>query len=97
MRSSILYLTAAFSLMLAAPGIADAGVAIPAAQATTAEAPIDGGSPLVFVAGGCGAGFHRGPHGRCRPNWGPRHPVRHVKRCVRERTRYGWRSVCRYY
>jgi hypothetical protein len=25
-------------------------------------------SLVVQVAGGCGAGFHRGPYGRCRPN-----------------------------
>ena len=26
---------------------------------------------VVLVAGGCGAGFHRGPYGGCRPNGGP--------------------------
>jgi hypothetical protein len=26
------------------------------------------GSLTIPVAGGCGAGFHRGPYGRCRPN-----------------------------
>jgi hypothetical protein len=25
------------------------------------------------AAQGCGAGFHRGPHGRCLPNRGPRY------------------------
>ena len=24
------------------------------------------------AAGGCGPGFHRGPYGGCRPNFGPR-------------------------
>lgn len=24
------------------------------------------------AAGGCGAGWHRGPYGQCRPNAGPR-------------------------
>ncbi|WP_371832801.1 GCG_CRPN prefix-to-repeats domain-containing protein [Mesorhizobium koreense] len=97
MRSSILCLTAAFSLMLAVPGVASAGVMAPVAQASTAAASVGGDLPLVLVAGGCGAGFHRGAYGRCRPNVAPRYPVRHVKRCVRRWTHYGWRTVCRYY
>jgi hypothetical protein len=27
-------------------------------------------SLVIPVAGGCGAGFHRGPNGGCRPNGG---------------------------
>ncbi|WP_454918386.1 GCG_CRPN prefix-to-repeats domain-containing protein [Xanthobacter sediminis] len=34
------------------------------AQAAAPEAPV------VPVAGGCGIGWHRGPWGGCRPNWG---------------------------
>jgi hypothetical protein len=30
----------------------------------------DAGSNVTLVAGGCGVGFHRGPHGGCRPNGG---------------------------
>jgi hypothetical protein len=34
-------------------------------------APLSGGAPdITLVAGGCGAGFHRGPNGGCRPNGG---------------------------
>ena len=33
-------------------------------------APLDSQltSDMTLVAGGCGAGFHRGPYGGCRPN-----------------------------
>jgi len=34
---------------------------------STQAAPIDR-SMIVKTAGGCGAGFHRGPRGHCRPN-----------------------------
>jgi hypothetical protein len=30
----------------------------------------DTGSSVTLVAGGCGAGFHRGPNGGCRRNGG---------------------------
>jgi hypothetical protein len=34
-------------------------------------APLSGvGSNITLVAGGCGAGFHRGPNGGCRRNGG---------------------------
>ena len=26
--------------------------------------------PMAQAAGGCGPAFHRGPYGRCRPNYG---------------------------
>ncbi len=26
--------------------------------------------PPAFAADGCGRGYHRGPRGGCRPNWG---------------------------
>ena len=28
-------------------------------------------SAITLTAGGCGAGFHRGPNGGCRPNGAP--------------------------
>ena len=31
-----------------------------------------GFSGAANAAGGCGPGFHRGPYGACRPNYGPR-------------------------
>jgi hypothetical protein len=27
--------------------------------------------PAAYAAQGCGPGFHRGPYGACRPNYGP--------------------------
>ena len=27
--------------------------------------------PAAYAAGGCGPGFHRGPYGGCRANFGP--------------------------
>jgi hypothetical protein len=55
--------------------------AFPAGPATTA-----GNGDVILVAGGCGRGFHRGPHGGCRPNMGPR--------CHWVRTPHGPRKVC---
>ncbi len=36
-------------------------------------------SAITLTAGGCGAGFHRGPNGGCRPNGGGAyaHPYGH--------------------
>jgi hypothetical protein len=35
-------------------------------------------SMITLTAGGCGAGFHRGPNGGCRPNGGAYvHPYAH--------------------
>ena len=35
-------------------------------------------SAFTLTAGGCGAGFHRGPNGGCRPNGGAYvHPYAH--------------------
>ena len=95
MRSSILCLTAAFSILAAAPSVASAGMMAPIAQVATA--PVDGNANLVLVAGGCGRGFHRGPRGFCRSNWARPHSVRRVQRCVRRWTHHGWVRVCRYY
>jgi hypothetical protein len=33
-----------------------------------ASAGQNAGTDVIKVAGGCGPGFHRGPHGRCFPN-----------------------------
>jgi hypothetical protein len=100
MRNAILCAAAAFSLLVA-PGMATAGVTEPVARIVPPMTSVDGNAPLIFVAGGCGAGFHRGPRGVCRRNYYG-HPVyrRHVRRhreCVRRWTHYGWRTVCRYY
>lgn len=54
-----------------ASAIALLGLAAPPVQAMPI-APLSGGAPdITLVAGGCGAGFHRGPNGGCRPNGGP--------------------------
>ncbi len=44
--------------------------------ATAAPFPttVPDNSNIIQVAGGCGLGWHRGPYGGCRRNWGP--PVR---------------------
>lgn len=51
-----------------------AGMAMFASQASAAPiAPVGDNGPIVLVSGGCGPGWHRGPYGRCRPNfYGPR-------------------------
>lgn len=101
MRNMLLCLAAAFSLLIVAPGVASAGTMEPIAQIVPPIPSIDGNAPLIFVAGGCGAGFHRGPRGGCRRNYYGRpvyrHPVRHYRRCVVRRTPYGPRRICRYY
>ena len=53
-------LTSAF--LAAALFAAGSATAMPLAP--LAPAPAD----VIEVAGGCGAGWHRGPYGRCRPN-----------------------------
>jgi hypothetical protein len=53
-----------------ASAIALLGLAAVPVQAMTI-APLSGAAPdITLVAGGCGAGFHRGPNGGCRPNGG---------------------------
>ena len=51
-----------------ASAIALLGLAAAPVQAMTI-APLSGASPdITLVAGGCGAGFHRGPYGGCVRN-----------------------------
>ena len=45
-----------------------------AADAAISPAPLGGGVAIVKIAEGCGAGFWRGPHGRC-------HPYAHGRAC----------------
>lgn len=47
---------------------------------------------IVFVGGGCGFGFHRGPYGGCVANGYVR---RVVYPCRRVWTAFGWRRICR--
>ena len=67
------------------------GLMITLASYQSQAFPTSGGSKLVqpsvvtTVAGGCGAGFHRGPFGGCRRNLSP------AWRCF---WRYG-RRICR--
>jgi hypothetical protein len=44
-----------------------------AATAMPAQAP---NANIIEVAGGCGAGWHRGPYGGCRRNFA--HPAEHA-------------------
>lgn len=39
-------------------------------------APVTPQDNVIQVAGGCGPGWHRGPHGGCRRNWA--RPARHA-------------------
>jgi len=100
MRNAIFCAAAAFALLVTL-GMTSAGATETVARIASPMTSVDGNLPLIFVAGGCGAGFHRGPRGGCRPNYyrGPVYgpPVHHYRRCVRRWTRYGWRRFCRYY
>ena len=58
--------------------------AFPSAPATSS-----GNADVILVAGGCGPGFHRGPHGGCRPNVGPG-----PRRCRTVVTPHSTRRVC---
>lgn len=59
--------------LIAALSSATLLAAVPLAQAMPLAgiASSDSGA-ITLVAGGCGPGFHRGPMGGCRPNFGPR-------------------------
>jgi hypothetical protein len=53
-------------------------------QAMTFAALTGAGPEITLVAGGCGAGFHRGPNGGCRRNGGYAAPAYHYhggRRC----------------
>ncbi len=50
-----------------------AGLSLAAVSVSQAApvAPVGAADDIVIqVAGGCGPGFHRGPYGGCRRNWG---------------------------
>jgi len=49
-------------------------------------------SEVTRIAGGCGPGWHRGPFGYCRRNWGPL-PGYGV-RCWFQPSPWGLRKVC---
>ncbi len=57
-------------LTLIAGAMALLGLAAVPAYAMDIPVMPDTGSNVTLVAGGCGAGFHRGPNGGCRPNGG---------------------------
>lgn len=69
--------------ILIASAFALAGFAAAAPSQAMPFAPADKApSAITLTAGGCGAGFHRGPNGGCRPNGAPpaavyRHPYAH--------------------
>jgi hypothetical protein len=41
---------------------------VQAMPATSSKSLTKSSDQITLVAGGCGRGFHRGPHGRCIPN-----------------------------
>ncbi len=64
MRHILFAVTAALGMSLL--GAAAVSAAPANGQAISQQA--DHTSPITDVAGGCGRGFHRGPHGGCRRN-----------------------------
>lgn len=62
------------TMRLATLTVAGSLATIATAQAMPAPDLALPSSPIVQVRQGCGAGFHRGPYGRCVPNVAPRGP-----------------------
>ena len=56
-----------FASALALVGLA---TAVPAGAMPFPSLADQAPSAITLTAGGCGAGFHRGPNGGCRPNGG---------------------------
>jgi hypothetical protein len=65
--------------ILIASAFALVGLSAAAPSQAMPFAPADKApSAITLTAGGCGAGFHRGPNGGCRPNGGVyAHPYAH--------------------
>jgi hypothetical protein len=65
-----------FASALALVGLA---TAVPAGAMPFPSLADQAPSAITLTAGGCGAGFHRGPNGGCRPNGGAAyaHPYGH--------------------
>jgi hypothetical protein len=65
-----------FASALALVGLA---TAVPAGAMPFPSLADQAPSAITLTAGGCGAGFHRGPNGGCRPNGGGvyAHPYAH--------------------
>jgi hypothetical protein len=69
-----------FASALALVGLA---TAVPAGAMPFPSLADQAPSAITLTAGGCGAGFHRGPNGGCRPNGGAAygyHPNAHYGR-----------------
>ena len=75
--------------ILIASAFALVGLSAAAPSQAMPFAPADKApSAITLTAGGCGAGFHRGPNGGCRPNGGAyygarpyAHPYAHGRHC----------------
>ena len=65
--------------ILIASAFALAGLTAAAPSQAMPFAPVEKApSAITLTAGGCGAGFHRGPNGGCRPNGAAyAHPYAH--------------------
>ena len=64
--------------ILIASAFALAGLAAAAPSQAMPFAPAEKApSAITLTAGGCGAGFHRGPNGGCRVNGSARAPYAH--------------------
>jgi hypothetical protein len=66
--------------ILIASAFALGGLAAAAPSQAMPFAPVEKApSAITLAAGGCGAGFHRGPNGGCRPNGAAyAHPYAHA-------------------
>ncbi|QBR70478.1 hypothetical protein CU048_03395 [Beijerinckiaceae bacterium] len=73
-----------------AAGCMIALVSFDVGAAPAALFPLEQQSYITQVAGGCGFGWHRGPWGGCRRNWGA------WRRCFFRPTPWGPRRFCRW-
>jgi hypothetical protein len=78
-------------LFAVAAGCTFAVVSFDAGAVPASLFPLKQPSLVTLIAGGCGPGWHRGPYGGCRRNWGPV-----GRRCWFRPTPYGPRRVCRW-
>ncbi|MGH6848348.1 MAG: GCG_CRPN prefix-to-repeats domain-containing protein [Methylocella sp.] len=77
-------------LFAVAAGCTFAAISFDAGAVPASLFPLEPQSFITQVAGGCGLGWHRGPYGGCRRNWGA------WRRCFFRRTPWGPRRVCRW-
>jgi hypothetical protein len=82
----LIRLAAVAALALVSAGIMNDAAALPGTAVRIESPPV-----VSLIAGGCGFGWHRGPWGGCRRNWGPV-----GRRCWFRPTPFGPQRVCRW-